>query len=124
MPLQPARIYAFRNLPLRDQAGEQLRFVLGTNTFWHKGRRYAYGQRERPSWHTCLFTNAGVEVDCFWLAGTIRIRGELGDKVLFNSRYMIYCCESSAEEDDEEPSTPQMWNGEQETDEAPSTPEL
>jgi hypothetical protein len=92
MPLQPARIRAFRMLALRDQAGERLHFVLGTNTFWHKGRRYAYGRKERPSWHMRLFTTArrGIEVDCFWLAGTMRIKVLLNGEVLVESRSTIY----------------------------------
>ena len=97
MPFQPARIQALRSLPLRDQAGEPLRFVLGTNTFWHKGTLYAYGQRGRPSWHACLFTRKGVEVNCFWLAGTMRIRGVCNGEELFNSRYMMYSLEPSVE---------------------------
>jgi hypothetical protein len=97
MPSQPTRIHDFRMLPVRDQAGEALRFVLGTNTFWHKGRRYAYGRRGRPSWHARLYTHAGVELECFWLAGTMRIKGVCHGEVVFVSKVMIYRCESSVE---------------------------
>ena len=102
-------------LPVRDQAGEALRFVLGTNTFWHKGKRYAYGRRERPSWHAYLYTRAGVEVDCFWLSGTMRVKVVCRDEVLFMSRFMIYrWCESAAAEEEEE--------SDNETEEIPSSP--
>jgi hypothetical protein len=134
MPLQPARVHDFRMLPVRDQAGEALRFVLGTNTFWHKGKRYVYGRRERPSWHAYLYTRAEVEVDCFWLAGTMRIKVVCRDEVLFMSRFMIYrWCESTEAEEEEEsdndpeeiPSSPPCELSEEEeeydTDEAASS---
>ena len=136
MPFQPARVHDFRMLPVRDQAGEALRFVLGTNTFWHKGKRYVYGRRERPSWHAYLYTRAGVEVDCFWLSGTMRVKVVCRDEVLFMSRFMIYrWCESAAAEEEEEsdneteeiPSSPPGELAEEEdeeydSDEAPSSP--
>lgn len=98
---QPARIHDFRMLPIRDQAGERLRFVLGTNAFWHKGRRFAYGSKERPKWHACLYTAARrrIEVDCFWLAGTARIKVLLDGRSIFSDKFVIHGGVASAEEE-------------------------
>jgi hypothetical protein len=111
MTPQPTRIHDFRMRPLRSatqagvhllplitQTGERLRFVLGTNTFWHKGKLYSYGDHARPNWHACLYSTArrGIEVDCFWLAGTMRIKVLLHGEVLFSHKLMIYRGESSS----------------------------
>jgi hypothetical protein len=52
------RIHCFRMLSIRDQGGKRLRFVLGTNTFWHNGAQYTYSDKKR----LCLYTNARERV--------------------------------------------------------------